>query len=58
MSRVTYNTSGKPLTSAQLQELLPDVDGFIAGLDEIDAAAIMAAPNCASLPGMAWALTT
>ena len=45
VSRVTYNTSGKPLTSAQLQELLPDVDGFIAGLDEIDAAAIMAAPQ-------------
>lgn len=45
VGRVTYNPTGKPLTSAQLQELLPDVDGFIAGLDEIDAAAIAAAPN-------------
>jgi D-3-phosphoglycerate dehydrogenase len=44
VARVTYNTTGKPLTSAQLQALLPDVDGFIAGLDEIDAAAIAAAP--------------
>ncbi len=43
VGRVTYNTTGKPLTSAQLQALLPDVDGFIAGLDEIDAAAIAAA---------------
>jgi D-3-phosphoglycerate dehydrogenase / 2-oxoglutarate reductase len=44
VGRVTYNPTGKPLTSAQLQELLPGVDGFIAGLDEIDAAAIAAAP--------------
>lgn len=45
VGRVTYNPAGKPLTSAQLQELLPDVDGCIAGLDEIDAAAIAAAPH-------------
>ncbi len=45
VQRVTYNNSGKPLASAQLQELLTDVDGYIAGLDEIDAAAIAAAPN-------------
>lgn len=45
VGHVTYNTTGKPLTSAQLQELLPDVDGFIAGLDEIDAAALAAAPD-------------
>lgn len=45
VGRVTYNPTGKPLTSAQLQELLPDVDGFIAGLDEIDAAAIAAAAH-------------
>ncbi|MBK8986416.1 MAG: phosphoglycerate dehydrogenase [Chloroflexi bacterium] len=45
VGRVTYNPTGKPLTSAQLQELLPDVDGFIAGLDEINAAAIAAAPH-------------
>lgn len=41
--KVVYNESGKPLTSAQLQELLPGMDGYIAGLDEIDAAAIAAA---------------
>ena len=45
VQRVTYNNSDKPLTSAQLQALLPDVDGYIAGLDEIDAAAIAAAPH-------------
>ena len=45
VDHVTYNESGKPLTSAQLQDLLPKVDGFIAGLDEIDAAAIAAAPH-------------
>lgn len=45
VGRVTYNPTGKPLSSAQLVELLPDVDGYIAGLDTIDAAAIEAAPH-------------
>lgn len=45
VARVTYNETGKPLTSAQLQTLLPDVDGYIAGLDEIDAAALAAGTN-------------
>jgi phosphoglycerate dehydrogenase-like enzyme len=44
VGRVTWNPTGKPLTSAQLQPLLADVDGFIAGLDAIDAAALAAAP--------------
>jgi phosphoglycerate dehydrogenase-like enzyme len=43
--RVTYNTTGKPLTSKQLQDLLPGVDGFIAGLDAIDSAALSVASN-------------
>jgi D-3-phosphoglycerate dehydrogenase len=43
VGRVVYNESGKPLTSAQLQARLPGMDGYIAGLDEIDAAAIAAA---------------
>jgi len=43
--RVTYNDSGKPLSSAQLAALLPGVDGFIAGLDAIDAAALAAADS-------------
>ncbi len=40
---VVYNTTGKPLSSRQLKALLPGVDGYIAGLDEIDAAALAAA---------------
>lgn len=43
VGEVVYNTSGKPLTSRQLQEILPGVEGFIAGLDVIDAAALSAA---------------
>ncbi len=42
---VVYNTTGKPLSSAQLQDLLGDVDGMIAGLDEIDAAALAVASD-------------
>ena len=38
-----YNPTGKPLTSAQVAELLPGVDGYIAGLDGIDANALQAA---------------
>ncbi len=41
--KVTYNSSGKPLSSAQLAELLPGIDGYIAGLDVIDAAALAGA---------------
>ena len=37
---VTYNPTGKPLSSAQVAELLVGVDGYIAGLDEIDRAAL------------------
>ncbi len=42
---VSYNRTGKPLRSAQLAPLLANVDGLIAGLDEIDAAALAAAPQ-------------
>lgn len=45
VGRVTYNTTGKPLSSAQLAGLLPGVDGYIAGLDAIDAAALAAADS-------------
>lgn len=45
VGRVTYNPTGKPLSSAQLATLLPGVDGFIAGLDAIDAAALAAADS-------------
>lgn len=37
---VVYNPTRRPLTSAELKELLPGCDGFIAGLDAIDRAAL------------------
>jgi D-3-phosphoglycerate dehydrogenase / 2-oxoglutarate reductase len=37
---VVYNPTGKPLTSDEVASLLPGVDGFIAGLDVIDRAAL------------------
>lgn len=43
VGKVSYNTLGRPLTSGELQYLIPSVDGFIAGLDEIDAAVIRSA---------------
>jgi len=45
VGQVLYNNTGKPLSSSQLQELLPAVDGMIAGLDEIDSAALSSAPK-------------
>jgi D-3-phosphoglycerate dehydrogenase len=45
VGEVVYNSTGKPLSSNQLIDLLPDVDGYIAGLDEIDAAALGAATS-------------
>jgi len=39
-----YNPHKRPLKSPELLALLHDVDGLIAGLDEIDAAVIDAAP--------------
>lgn len=43
VGQVTYNTTGKPLSSELLVELIPDVDGYIAGLDWIDQRALDAA---------------
>jgi D-3-phosphoglycerate dehydrogenase len=40
VGRVIYNTSGRPLTSEELQALLPECHGYIAGLDQIDRTAI------------------
>jgi D-3-phosphoglycerate dehydrogenase / 2-oxoglutarate reductase len=40
VSEVVYNPAGKPLTSAQVANLLPNIDGYIAGLDEIDRCAL------------------
>ena len=35
VGEVVYNPTGKPLSAAALIELIADVDGYIAGLDEI-----------------------
>jgi D-3-phosphoglycerate dehydrogenase / 2-oxoglutarate reductase len=40
VGEVIYNPTGKPLSSAEVAALLPGIDGYIAGLDEIDAAAL------------------
>jgi phosphoglycerate dehydrogenase-like enzyme len=37
---VTYNPTGKPLSSAEVAALLPGMDGYIAGLDIIDRLAL------------------
>jgi D-3-phosphoglycerate dehydrogenase len=43
VGEVTYNTTGKPLASDQLVELIRGIDGYIAGLDIISAGVIEAA---------------
>ena len=37
---VIYNPTGKPLSSQQVAELLPGIDAYIAGLDQIDQSAL------------------
>ena len=43
VGEVIYNPTGKPLTSTEVAKLLPGIDGYIAGLDGIDANALQAA---------------
>ena len=43
VGEVIYNPTGKPLTSTEVAKLLPGVDGYIAGLDGIDANALKSA---------------
>lgn len=43
VGEVVYNTTGRPLSSDELVELIPGCDGYIAGLDSIDLAVIEAA---------------
>jgi D-3-phosphoglycerate dehydrogenase / 2-oxoglutarate reductase len=43
VGEVIYNTTGKPLSSADVARLLPGIDGYIAGLDAIDQAALACA---------------
>ncbi|MBI9043305.1 MAG: phosphoglycerate dehydrogenase [Anaerolineaceae bacterium] len=45
VKEVVYNNTGKPIPSIKLQEMLLDVDGMIAGLDEIDSAALSVASH-------------
>jgi D-3-phosphoglycerate dehydrogenase len=40
VGEVIYNPTGKPLLSGELEQLLPGIDGYIAGLDSIDANAL------------------
>jgi D-3-phosphoglycerate dehydrogenase / 2-oxoglutarate reductase len=40
VGKVTYNPFGRPCSSDELQSLIQDVDGMIAGLDQIDRPAI------------------
>lgn len=35
VGEVIYNDRGRPLSSAELMKIIPDCDGYIAGLDEI-----------------------
>jgi D-3-phosphoglycerate dehydrogenase len=43
VSEVIYNLAGRPLRSAELVNLIHGIDGFIAGLDDIDQSVIDAA---------------
>jgi D-3-phosphoglycerate dehydrogenase len=43
VGEVIYNPTGKPLTSDEVANLLPGIDGYIAGLDGIDANALQKA---------------
>jgi D-3-phosphoglycerate dehydrogenase len=43
VGEVIYNTKGRPLTSDELVQVIPQIDGYIAGLDKIDRAVIGAA---------------
>ncbi len=40
VGEVVYNKTGRPLTSAEVREMVKDCDGFIAGLDTIDRSAL------------------
>lgn len=45
VKKVTYNTTGKPLSEKDLIPLVSEIDGFIAGLDDITSGVIKAARN-------------
>jgi D-3-phosphoglycerate dehydrogenase len=43
VKEVVYNTTGRPLSSDELLDMIPEIDGYIAGLDAIDRRVIEAA---------------
>jgi len=43
VGEVIYNPIGKPLSSADIARMLPSMDAYIAGLDEINRAALATA---------------
>lgn len=43
VGEVIYNATGKPLTAEQVKSMLPGVDGYIAGLDQVDHLALSGA---------------
>lgn len=45
VGEVIYNPTGKPLSSVEVAKLLPGIHGYIAGLDEIDQAALQVADS-------------
>ena len=54
---VRYNDLGRPLRAAELAERVTDVDGLLAGVDELDASVFAAAAGCASSRATASAST-
>jgi phosphoglycerate dehydrogenase-like enzyme len=45
VSEIVYNPENRPLKASELAKLLSNVDGYIAGLDEIDETALEAADH-------------
>ena len=45
VQEVIYNPFDRPLKAAELMKLVKEMDGYIAGLDEIDENVILAAPR-------------
>lgn len=45
VGEVVYNPLGRPLEAEEVRQLIGEVDGYIAGLDRIDASVLAAAPR-------------
>jgi len=45
VGEVRYNDRGRPLRASELRTMVDDVDGLLAGLDQIDASVLAAAPR-------------